>query len=359
MPGKVLISPSMGIDPEKKVSDDIKKREELHDVLLRGLVKAIKNKEVDPNITVEDLCSTKKIDDDNPYKEAFSQQSALTVLSTKPTLKCVHERIEVTKTLVERGYDVWMLAPTEEFRRYQRSYCLSKAEDLGARLLDTDEKAQHLIDWCRDAQMQIGDIVYNYSDLTDDWFRKMGCDGERVVSQLGEGGMVVDSDKFVLVSDELGEKELGRLRDEGLHVHALPRGIKVQNYYYRNGERVDLFIGAESNHIDLFVNTIPEERLMIVKHDYYHNNKREILKIAKKERYKAICTNRYDNYLVPTNFLALPDGMYLINNCNRLYSALKNHGLSERVIMMPTKIYHNSDSMIGNIRCFTNTFKSA
>jgi len=354
----VLVSPIPCIDPAKPKSAEAIKQEDLQERMLEDLIHAIEKRKISVNSSIRELFGKKFADwDSSPYGEAFSCQPAISALSFIPHIGCLNERIEVVKTLTEHGYDVRMLAPTNEIMRYQRSYCLAQAESLGAKLLDTDEKMQQLTDWCRDGQMQIGKTTYNSPDLHDDWFAKLGCNRNKVVSKLGEGGRVVEGYCFTLVSEDTDETSMQNLRKDNLRAYKLPFGTKIRTFYKRDGT-VAFATKGLCDHVDLFVNTLEAGKLIIVDPHYLSKCSKQLVNIAKREGYEILRVQPSEMFLAPTNYLTLPDGMILMNRAEKLYDELKRKGLAENVIMTPTKHHFNSDGLIGGIRCYTNIIKT-
>lgn len=358
MPNTILVSPIACIDPTKPKSNDIEEREANQECMLEILLKKHAMGQLDLNVTIKDLFGENFVDWKNhPYGEAYSCQPAISSLSFRPHLECLKERLEVIKILVERGYDARVLAPTTEIQRYQRSYGLSQAEGLGAKLLDTTEQTQQLTDWCRDGQMQIKNITYNAPDLNDDWFAKLGCKKPRFVSRLGEGGRAIESDGFALIAADTDEASVQSLQKDGLRTYKLPSGIRMRPFYNRKNEVVAR-ANAECDHIDLFVNTIDAGRLMIVDPTYFMKAAKELKAIGKQEGYEILKIPACEENLALTNFLTLPDGMILMNKSERLYRDLKRRDLTEHIITTQTRHHFNSDSILGGIRCYTNVVKT-
>jgi len=189
------------------------------------------------------------------------------------------------------------------------------------------------------------------------------------ISEFGIGGLVLRSEKLILVPDDLREEveTISKLQERGFCIDFLPvppltqdSGILVRRMNF-------------SKHLDMEINIVYSQgRLVVVANeDYYKERKDRVDKILHNYQGQLVIISdpREQTLLRAVNFVELPDGRVIIpENCNQAISALKNvlgkpNVLGENVDFSKSKSRANSYVnggpityyLHGGLRCLTNS----
>ena len=291
-------------------------------------------------------------DQEGPYVDDSMYSSTLSTIYM--------ERLAVLYKLVKNGYKVVVPIPVggdcySEF--------VADAKRIGAEIVKADVGLRN-IEWIRDLFFEIKDDngekrIYKIAPMNEestvgkiDFLHKLGARHERKVLGLGEGGMLVMGQGFVIVSEYLDNKSLKNLKLDQYRVYRLPAvNLEFLRRVVRGVQPHTHRIFFEFEHIDVGINIIPGKKIIVVDPFYYEENRSEIKRIARREGHKLVVIPKSEAHLAPANFLNLPDGKVLVNKAARLNKRLRKHGV--KTIMMHRKVYKNL-FLHGGIRCFTN-----
>jgi N-dimethylarginine dimethylaminohydrolase len=105
------------------------------------------------------------------------------------------------------------------------------------------------------------------------------------------------------------------------------------------------------DHLDVFVNSIPEKNILLVDPEYLSKNQK-LLSIAKEIGFRLITIPKEEQYYYPANFLALGNGEVIVNSkAKQTIQLLKKNGVN--VFATPKGISANL-TMNGGVGCFVN-----
>lgn len=263
------------------------------------------------------------------------------------------ERLAVIRTLLKHGYDVRVLKPTAPSLAGKYDEFLSRARKLGAKMLETSEQDQQLVNWVRDHSVQLGKNVYLSPDATHDYMKALGENSTRKRLQIGEGGNLVVGKGFALIPKKASAENARELAQHGLKVYSLPSKIMLTRFEYCPGRPAEMQALQESWHLELHVNVATRRGIMLVDPEYYQLNKTLLDGIARKHKQRLVTVPPEEAALLPTNFLELPDGRLLLNNAPATIARLREAGLTkDDYIQMPVAVRFNNYSH-GSLRCFT------
>lgn len=267
------------------------------------------------------------------------------------------ERLAVIKTLVKNGYAVRVLKPTAPNLAGKYDEFLSRARKLGAKMLETGERDEQLVDWVRDHSTQLGGKVYLSPKATHDYMKALGENSARKRLQIGEGGNLIVGSGFALIPKKAGDENARELAQQGFKVYRMPSKIMPTALMYHPGRPTEMQALQESWHLDLHVNAAPRRGIILADSSYYTLNKERLDDIARKHKQKLVIVPPEETRLLPTNFVELPDGKLLLNNAPATIARLREAGLKEDdYIRMPNAVRFNHYGN-GGMRCFTQVVK--
>lgn len=260
------------------------------------------------------------------------------------------ERLSVITQLVDEGYDVRIVVPTIPKRASEYLTFLDEAKTRTNNLVQLSkimEDDGQLIEWIADAQKQLGDSILIPPAARDNLISKLGHGGAVIKTHLGEGGKSVFNDEIALLSTEVDNVGINLLKKSKITPYIMDSPITRLTT-----NMMDAKWG--SAHVDTHLNVIKigNNRILIANEGYYNPNKAKIDEITTKHNYELVTIPKDEEYLMPANFLRLPDGRLFLNNAPKFIRNLKAAGVSDsNLIVSKIPIIHNP-KLCGSVGCF-------
>ncbi|MFA5125899.1 MAG: hypothetical protein WC462_02770 [archaeon] len=305
---------------------------------------------------------------DSIRRNANSEVLKLSPEAKKGFLRLNAERKSAIRLLARKQKRIILSAPkmaTEKEKAYIKRFVESLKKSTGntrIRILWLDKNNYYANIWQRDISVRLGKRILNKSraegfGLKTGKEQRFFADGGRLIQAGTSKGKKV---LFISISpinqirtmapiqEKILREEMDMLRRRGYVVFELP-GFEYKALGRRLGEKAK---GSFFEHLDVFINTIPEKKLILVNPDYYKANLGKINQAADYLKYKIITVPESEKYTYPSNFLPLGNGEILIDKGARITaSILKKNGV--KVYEVPQEMKGNNQ-IFGGIRCFIN-----
>lgn len=270
-----------------------------------------------------------------------------------------NERLRVIGQLLKKGKRVIVTVPPG-FPKEDIEY-LKSLKSLGGniRILKTKNESIYNSNWTRDVFTRVEERFYNKDSAVNSNLRKP----EHLRRIFGEGGRVINLGKIngkpsliisrstkeannLVVSKEIKE-EIEMLKRRGYNIFELP-GHEFSTY----GQKRKANVGKTFfDHLDVFVNAIPEKKILLVDPEYRKKNP-DVENIAKRIGFKLITIPTAERYSYPSNFLPIGSGEVIVNSAaKKTIALLKKEGV--KVYATPKEIKANL-TMRGSVGCFVN-----
>lgn len=279
----------------------------------------------------------------------------------KTTVKNMNkERISLISKLATSGKRVIIIAPkniTQENQNLLKNLTMLK----NVRVMRVEPNSVYNIPWTRDLFTRLKRRFYAKEHST--FFRNNI--NPILKRHFGEGGRIINLGKIngkptIILSSTVREKtsidrifvekeireEIELLKRQGYNVFELPGHFFSP--YRKNPELKKTWF----DHLDVFINTIPEKKLILVNPDYLQQNNKKIREILKQTKYKLLVVPEEEKLLYPANFLNMGKGEILINSdAKKTIELLRKQGV--KVFASPKGIRANMTKR-GGIGCFVN-----
>ncbi len=274
------------------------------------------------------------------------------------------ERLQVMEQLVKKGKRV-VLVVRKDASPGERKFVERAKKVTGPgrlKVIHVDSTSSYSGSWQRD----------NFTKLNVRYLNKMHAEDRRKElnprhRHFGEGGRVIKAGKIkgkevLLVSDSiLGLKgrhdpkidkllkgEADMLRRQGFEVFELP-GYWFRAEGIRKGENAEREF---FEHLDVFINTIPEKKVLLVDPEYMETNSNKIRQLNKFLKYKIIEVPKEERFHYPSNILKLGNGEVIVNSAAKKTIALLKKA-DVKVFATPKEIKYNLEFR-GGVGCFVN-----
>ncbi|MDD3083581.1 MAG: arginine deiminase family protein [Candidatus ainarchaeum sp.] len=267
------------------------------------------------------------------------------------------ERISVINQLVKLGKKVIIVVP-KTIDQKQDIFLKQIKKTKNVKIMRIGERSPYQGPWQRDCFTRLGRRYYN---------KDISMSARAITPQysqryFGEGGRIINLGKIkgkqtLLISNTAKEgisiikkeikEEIEMLKRQGYNVFELP-GHDFSPYGQKKPELKKRWF----DHIDVFINTIPEKKLLIVDPDYLRKNRRIIENIVSETGFRLIIIPEKEKYTYPANLLSIGNGEIIMNSdAKKTINILRNVGV--KVFASPKGIKANL-TMRGGIGCFVN-----
>lgn len=277
------------------------------------------------------------------------------------------ERLSVIQQLIDEGYDVRIVLPTDISFSGLYDFFVEEAKKRTNNKVKTifmpnstqDEPDRQKLEWIADAQQQLGDKILLPPDARDDLLSQFGKASQIIKTNLGEGGLSAKTDEIALISKQMKAPDRRLLTEHNITPYVMEPPI----YNYN----VDMF-GDDIiqkwaiDHVDLHLNVIKlqkkvqekliQKKLLVVNENYFEKNTKKLLEIQKNHNYKIVKIPDSESHLMPANFLKLPDGRIFVNNAPEFIKKLKEAGIEDKDIVVSKKPIIHNPKVSGSVGCF-------
>ncbi|MGI6589588.1 MAG: arginine deiminase family protein [Candidatus Iainarchaeum sp.] len=298
-----------------------------------------------------------------------SQELAKKGIKSRAVLRINSERMGVIKLLAKSKKRVIITipqsAPKQQIEKLRRVIEAIKKETKNTmiKLVPLSENNYYNAFWERDVFTRMGKRILNKSRATD-----LKTNSQKEKRFFGDGGRIINAGKVngkeVLlvasspqhaskrklgVQKNLVNEEIEMLTKRGYLVFELP-GFNYKRLGRTQGSKAT---NRFFEHIDVFINTIPQKKVMLVDPDYYAKHSGRITKIAQTIGFKLIKVPVEERYFYPSNFLNIGNGEIIMDKkATRTAKLLEKAGV--KVYTTPSTLEGNN-LMFGGVRCFVNT----
>ncbi|MDD4251145.1 MAG: hypothetical protein PHX27_03070 [Candidatus ainarchaeum sp.] len=269
------------------------------------------------------------------------------------------ERISIINQLISKGKRVVVFVP-KEINKIENEYLKQITKKRNVKIINVENNSPYNTAWQRDSFTKLKSRYYNKDRMRDIRARVP----EQLRRYFGEGGRVIDlgtlkGKKSIIVSNTVKEsgnpriekeirEEISMLKRQGYNVFELP-GHDFSPHGRTGNPQLKK---AWFDHLDVFVNSIPEKKVLLVDPDYLKKNYSNITGISKATGFKIIKIPQKEKYSYPANFLNIGNGEVIVNSdAKQTINLLKNTGV--KVFVSPRAIRENL-TMRGSIGCFVN-----
>lgn len=289
-------------------------------------------------------------------------------IKSKSALRINSERMGVIKLLAKSKKRIIITVsknmPKSQFEKFKRIIDSLKKETSNKliRIVPLSENNYYNAFWERDVFTRLNKRVLSKSRAID-----LNIVSQKEKRFFGDGGRVINAGtvngkEVLLVSHspqhasleslstqkKLVSDEIEMLKKRGYIVFELP------GFDYKRLGRVK---GSEASnrffeHLDVFINTIPQKKVMLVDPDYYSKNSIKVKQIAQAIGFKLIKIPSSEKYFYPSNFLNIGNGEIIMDKkASQTAKLLGEVGV--RVYTTPSTLKGNN-LMFGGARCFVN-----
>ncbi len=200
--------------------------------------------------------------------------------------------------------------------------------------------------WARDQHSKVGGRRIKPRSLTDPW------NLDNSPKEFGEGGTLlpINDHEFVTSEEFRNDPQLLALKEKGVRFHFMPSGMR---YHELLSKTMGKPTYAESTHLDMILNVLPQQGVLKVDNHYYWRHHAQVRALQKTLKlHRLVVVSKAESRYHPTNFLELGDGRVLVaRNCPNFISQLREAGV--KVVETDVDLdefVHNA----GGLRCFFN-----
>jgi hypothetical protein len=277
------------------------------------------------------------------------------------------ERKSVFRLLASKGKRIILFASKtapqterDSIRRFVESV-KQKTNNRRIRIKWVDDSSYYAAPWMRDTSVRLGKRILSRI-RAEDW----NIRSQKEKRFFGDGGRIIragikDGKEVLLVSssEERGTRhgfamgnrlaeETNMLRRRGFIVFELP-GFEYRALGRAHGETAK---PAFFHHIDVFVNTIPDKKVLLVDHDYNKAHASKVREAADFLGYSTVVVPAEERFVYPANFLNIGNGEIIMDKAAPKTARLLRE-LGVTVYTTPQELKGNGQ-LFGGVRCFVN-----